>query len=87
VQHDEGGLPGDDLHTHGEAVGGPVDEFAGCSPGSGRNLQDHLLFGVGYQSLVDLPVPALLAEAGAFLHTRPASPGASPDLQFFVGPI
>jgi choline dehydrogenase len=56
-------------------------------PGVGRNLQDHLLFGVGYQSLVDLPVPALLAEAGMFLHTGPASPGASPDLQFFFGPI
>ena len=56
-------------------------------PGVGQNLQDHLLFGVGYQSLRDLPVPALLAEAGMFLHTGPASADASPDLQFFFGPI
>jgi choline dehydrogenase-like flavoprotein len=56
-------------------------------PGVGRNLQDHLLLGVGYQSLQDLPVPALLAESGMFLHTRPASDSASPDLQFFFGPI
>ena len=42
-------------------------------PGVGRNLQDHLLFGVGYQSLRDLPFPALLAEAGMFLYTGPAS--------------
>jgi choline dehydrogenase len=56
-------------------------------PGVGQNLQDHLLFGVGYQSLHELPVPALLAEAGMFLHTGPASSDTSPDLQFFFGPI
>jgi choline dehydrogenase len=56
-------------------------------PGVGRNLQDHLLFGIGYQSLRDLPFPALLAEAGMFLYSGPASPSASPDLQFFFGPI
>jgi choline dehydrogenase len=56
-------------------------------PGVGRNLQDHLLFGVGYQSRRDLPFPALLAEAGMFLYTRPAPDSAAPDLQFFFGPI
>jgi choline dehydrogenase len=56
-------------------------------PGVGQNLQDHLLFGVGYQSRQDLPFPALLAEAGMFLHTGTASDDASPDLQFFFGPI
>jgi len=56
-------------------------------PGVGQNLQDHLLFGVGYQSLRDLPFPALLAEAGMFLHTGPASERAAPDLQYFFGPI
>ena len=53
----------------------------------GRNLQDHLLFGVGYQSRRDLPFPALLAEAGMFLYTGPAPDSAAPDLQFFFGPI
>jgi choline dehydrogenase len=56
-------------------------------PGVGRNLQDHLLFGVGYQCLRDQPFPALLSEAGMFLHTGPASIDAAPDLQFFFGPI
>ncbi len=56
-------------------------------PGVGRNLQDHLLFGVGYESLRPLPFPALLAEAGMFLYTAPAPDSASPDLQFFFGPI
>jgi choline dehydrogenase len=56
-------------------------------PGTGRNLQDHLLFGVGYESRRNLPFPALLAEAGMFLHTAPAPDTASPDLQFFFGPI
>jgi choline dehydrogenase len=55
-------------------------------PGVGRNLQDHLLFGVGYESLVELPFPQLLAEAGLFLRTALA-PAASPDLQFFFGPV
>jgi choline dehydrogenase len=72
--------PAAHLREHG------VDTVADL-PGVGENLQDHLLFGVGYQSLHDLPVPALLAEAGMFLHTGPAAPGDSPDLQFFFGPI
>ena len=56
-------------------------------PGVGQNLQDHLLFGVGYESRRELPPPALLAEAGMFLYTGPAPEIASPDLQFFFGPI
>ena len=72
--------PAADLGHHGIAT--VVD-----LPGVGQNLQDHLLFGVGYQSTQDLPSPALLAEAGMFLHTGPASENASPDLQFFFGPI
>ena len=56
-------------------------------PGVGRNLQDHLLFGVAYASLVPLPPPALLAEAGLFCHTGPAAGDGPPDLQFFFGPI
>ena len=56
-------------------------------PGVGRNLQDHLLFGVAYASLVPSPPPALLAEAGLFCNTRPPSGDGPPDLQFFFGPI
>jgi choline dehydrogenase len=56
-------------------------------PGVGRNLQDHLLFGVGWESIVDLPAPALLAEAGLFARSRSRTTAQSPDLQFFVGPV
>jgi choline dehydrogenase len=71
------------LMLSGIGPGGAIVDL----PGVGRNLQDHLLFGVGYRSLRDLPFPALLAEAGMFLYTAPASENASPDLQFFFGPI
>jgi choline dehydrogenase len=53
-------------------------------PGVGRNLQDHLRVGVTYASLVDLPAPALVAEAGMFCRTRGGD--GPPDLQFFFGP-
>ena len=56
-------------------------------PGVGQNLQDHLLFGVGYECLVEQPPAQLLAEAGIFLHTRPSLSAASPNLQIFFGPI
>ena len=56
-------------------------------PGVGRNLQDHLLLGVGWESSVDLPVPRLLAEAGLFARTRGRAAGDGPNLQFFVGPV
>ncbi|MFE0463963.1 GMC family oxidoreductase [Kitasatospora sp. NPDC058965] len=57
--------------------------------GVGRNLQDHLLFGVGYESLQPLPFPQLLSEAGLFTRAREREgiPGGAPDLQFFFGPV
>ena len=73
---------------------GPAEALRGLGidivvdlPGVGRNLQDHMLFGVGYQSLRDLPFPQLLSEAGLFVHTRDGLSAASPDLQFFFGPV
>jgi choline dehydrogenase len=72
--------PAAHLHQHG------IDAVVNL-PGVGHNLQDHLQFGVGYESLVDLPAPALLAEAGMFLHTGPPTHGASPDLQFSFAPV
>lgn len=56
-------------------------------PDVGRNLQDHMLLGVGYESLTPLPAPALLAEAGLFVRTRPGMAEASPNLQYFFGPV
>ncbi len=56
-------------------------------PGVGRNLQDHLLLGVGYESLVPLEPPALLAEAGLFTWTEPGATQTSPNLQYFFGPV
>ncbi len=56
-------------------------------PGVGQNLQDHLLLGVGYQCLQPQPQPALLTEAGLFVHTRDGLAAASPELQFFFGPV
>jgi choline dehydrogenase len=73
---------------------GPADELRslGISPvvsltGVGRNLQDHLLFGVGWACSAPQSPPQLLAEAGLFAHSRTGLEHASPDLQFFVGPI
>ncbi|MGK7879444.1 MAG: GMC family oxidoreductase [Crocosphaera sp.] len=56
-------------------------------PGVGQNLQDHLLFGVGYQCKQEQPFPNLLSEAGLFTWSREGITSASPDLQFFFGPI
>lgn len=56
-------------------------------PGVGRNLQDHVLFGVGWECQVAQSPPQLLAEAGLFARSRPGLAAASPDLQFFVGPV
>jgi choline dehydrogenase len=73
---------------------GPADELAsqGISvvqdlPGVGRNLQDHMLLGVGYESLLPLDPPELLAEAGLFTWTRTGPNQSSPDLQYFFGPV
>lgn len=56
-------------------------------PGVGQNLQDHLLLGVGWECTSAQPYPELLAEAGLFTHSRPGLAAASPDLQFFFGPV
>lgn len=58
-------------------------------PGVGKNLQDHLLFGVGYSCKQEQPVPNLLSEAGLFTYTNNDidTNTASPDLQFFFGPV
>src|SRR5205085_5000779 len=56
-------------------------------PGVGANLQDHLLLGVGFESLVPLEPPELLAEAGLFKWTRSGQEQTSPDLQYFFGPV
>ncbi len=56
-------------------------------PGVGANLQDHMLLGVGYESPEALDPPEMLAEAGLFTWTPTTSKNASPDLQYFFGPI
>jgi choline dehydrogenase len=56
-------------------------------PGVGRNLHDHLLFGVAYESLRPLAAPQLLAEAGLFADSGFAADPDVPDLQFFFGPV
>jgi choline dehydrogenase len=56
-------------------------------PGVGANLQDHLLLGAGFESLVPLDPPEMLAEAGLFTWTPARSPSESPDLQYFFGPV
>jgi choline dehydrogenase len=56
-------------------------------PGVGRDLQDHLLLGVGYESLKPLDVPEMLAQGGLFTWTDGADRAASPNLQYFFGPV
>ena len=56
-------------------------------PGVGGNLQDHLLLGVGFESLIPLDPPELLAEAGLFLWTKTGPDQRSPNLQYFFGPV
>jgi choline dehydrogenase len=56
-------------------------------PGVGRNLQDHMVFGVGWECLTQQPAPELLAEAGLLMRSRPGLEAASPDLQVFFGPV
>ncbi|MDJ0796489.1 MAG: GMC family oxidoreductase N-terminal domain-containing protein [Calothrix sp. MO_167.B12] len=56
-------------------------------PGVGLNLQDHLLLGVGYKCKQEQPAPNLLAEAGLFTRSHSGLENASPDLQFFFGPV
>jgi choline dehydrogenase len=56
-------------------------------PGVGQNLQDHMVFGIGWESLAEQPPPELLAEAGLFLRSQTGLRSASPDLQVFFGPV
>jgi choline dehydrogenase len=73
---------------------GPAKHLASYSipviqdlPGVGQNLQDHMLLGVGYESLIPLDPPDLLAEAGLFMWTPTGTEQTSPDLQYFFGPV
>lgn len=73
---------------------GPAKQLASHSipviqdlPGVGQNLQDHMLLGVGYESLIPLETPDLLAEAGLFMWTPTGTEQTSPDLQYFFGPV
>lgn len=72
--------PADHLRGHGLAVARDL-------PGVGANLQDHLLLGVAFESLVPLDPPEMLAEAGLCTFTGLRSCDDSPDLQFFFGPV
>jgi choline dehydrogenase len=56
-------------------------------PGVGRNLQDHLLVGVGYASTIELPFPELIAEAGLFVWPDAGGLTGQPELQLLVGPV
>jgi choline dehydrogenase-like flavoprotein len=56
-------------------------------PGVGANLQDHMLLGVGYEATRTLDFAEMLAEAGLFTWTGIGAKDASPDLQYFFGPI
>jgi choline dehydrogenase len=56
-------------------------------PGVGRNLADHLLLGVAFESMVPLDPPELLAEGGLFLWSGTRTDQVSPDLQYFFGPV
>jgi choline dehydrogenase len=73
---------------------GPVEELSKHGidlvqelPGVGKNLQDHMLLGVGFKSKVDLGFPSLLSEAGLFTYTKELPKSESPNLQFFFGPV
>ena len=55
-------------------------------PGVGSDLQDHMLLGVGFESLIPLDPPEMLAEAGLFKWTRTGPDQISPDLADLFGP-
>lgn len=72
--------PAEQLSSHGIRV---IQDLRGV----GENLQDHLLLGVGFESLVPLDAPEMLAEAGLFMRTPAAMAHDSPNLQYFFGPV
>lgn len=55
--------------------------------GVGADLQDHMLLGVGYECRTPQDPPEMLAEAGLFTWSDVGSRDASPDLQYFFGPV
>ena len=55
--------------------------------GVGAGLQDHMLLGVGYACSTQQDPPEMLAEAGLFTWSGIGSRDASPDLQYFFGPV
>jgi len=73
---------------------GPADQLKAFDipvvrdlPGVGANLQDHMLLGVGFESLVPADPPEMLAEGGLTHWTGVNPKDASPDLQYFFGPV
>jgi choline dehydrogenase-like flavoprotein len=55
--------------------------------GVGADLQDHMLLGVGYECRTPQDPAEMLAEAGLFTWSGVGSRDASPDLQYFFGPV
>jgi choline dehydrogenase len=72
--------PAAHLSEHGIGV---VADLAGV----GANLQDHMLLGVGFEATRPLDFAEMLAEAGLFTWTDAGDRNASPNLQYFFGPI
>ncbi|MBL8668822.1 MAG: GMC family oxidoreductase N-terminal domain-containing protein, partial [Rhodospirillales bacterium] len=72
--------PAAELSRHGITVAADL-------PGVGANLHDHMLLGVGYEATRPLDFAEMLAEAGLFTWTDAADRDASPNLQYFFGPV
>ncbi len=72
--------PAAELSRHGITVAADL-------PGVGANLHDHMLLGVGYEATRPLDFAEMLAEAGLFTWTDAADRNASPNLQYFFGPV
>ena len=73
---------------------GPAEQLAAYDipvvqnlAGVGRNLHDHLLLGVAFSSVSDLPAPEMAAEAGLLLRTPSRTRQEAPNLQYFFGPV
>ncbi|CAA9360350.1 Oxidoreductase, GMC family [uncultured Leptolyngbya sp.] len=74
---------GDAAHLQAMGISVVVD-----LPGVGQNLQDHVVVSVVYQATQNLHFASTssIGEAGLFLHSE-GNLEATPDLQFFFGPI
>ncbi|KOG88674.1 glucose-methanol-choline oxidoreductase, partial [Streptomyces varsoviensis] len=74
---------------------GPADELRATRvpvrhdlPGVGRNLNDHLMCGVVYETARPVPVPrANLAETSLLWRSDPALPGPDMQLMFMHVPM